>query len=476
MANVQVLVVEDYEPCAQLIQDFLKAPGYDVWATVSSGEEALQTVAKTAPDLVLMDIHLAGAMDGVTAAVEIQSRFNLPVIYITAYADEPTVKRALRTEPFGYLLKPFNANELRTTIELALYKHQMEMRVKESERWLATILKNIGDAVVAVDVEGRVTFINPVAEALVGIQEHVAAGTPLTAILNVMNEQMEALTQEAVMNALRQDLAQNLTRYTRLRAKDGSEAFIESSVAFIHERPGQITGAVLVFRDITERKREEENRAHLIKRVIEAQEEERRWIAQELHDETGQSLTFLLLGLRMIENARWLKKAKAQAKQLHQITTRILTNLGHMARGLHPAVLDDLGLVVALNRHASDYVQSRGIAVDVHTQGLDSSRLPSPIEIALYRIVQEALTNIAKHAHAKRVSIVLTRNPSGIQAIIEDDGCGFDVETTLRTAAISGHLGLYGMRERAALLGGSVTIEAKEGKGTTVSVHLPLGA
>jgi signal transduction histidine kinase len=160
--------------------------------------------------------------------------------------------------------------------------------------------------------------------------------------------------------------------------------------------------------------------------------------------------------------------------QLRHITVQILDNLRRLARGLHPSILDDLGLVVALTRYTTDYAQSHGITVNVHTERLDSSRLPSAVETALYRIMQEALTNIARHAAAKNVRIALMRQPLGVHMTVEDDGCGFDVETTLRTSTTSGHLGLFGMCERAMLLGGSVTIESKSGKGTSVVVQIPL--
>jgi signal transduction histidine kinase len=204
------------------------------------------------------------------------------------------------------------------------------------------------------------------------------------------------------------------------------------------------------------------------------QEQERRWIARELHDETGQSITSLLVGLKMIEDTRRIKDARTQANRLRQITVQTLDDLGRLARGLHPSILDDLGLVVALNRYAADYAYSYGIAVDIRTRGLDSNRLPSSTETALYRILQETLTNIARHAAAKNVRITLERQPKGVLLVVVDDGCGFDVETKLRTSAISNHLGLYGMRERAALLGGSIIIKSKKGKGTAISVRIPL--
>ena len=131
-------------------------------------------MAETLLDLVLMDIVLEGDMDGVKAAEHIRNHFDIPVVYLTAYSDDTTLQRAKITEPYGYILKPFQERELYTTIEMALYKHKMERKLKENEQWLATTLKSIGDAVIATDTKGFVTFMNPVAEVLTGWKQEEA--------------------------------------------------------------------------------------------------------------------------------------------------------------------------------------------------------------------------------------------------------------------------------------------------------------
>jgi signal transduction histidine kinase len=204
-----------------------------------------------------------------------------------------------------------------------------------------------------------------------------------------------------------------------------------------------------------------------------AREEEQRRIARELHDETGQSLTSLLVGLRALGDAPTLDAARAQAAELRRTTRRTLDEVRRLARGLRPLALDELGLVPALEQLASDYSQTRGIAVDVQARGLDATRLPALLEATLYRTVQEALTNAAEHGRAKTVSVVIQRLPGALQAIVTDDGSGFDVEAVLRGPRVRG-LGLPGMRERAALVGGSVTIESTPGEGTTIYVRVPL--
>jgi len=143
---------------------------------------------------VLMDIKLKGDMDGIDAAQRVRDEFNIPVVYLTAYSDENTLQRAKVTEPAGYLLKPFKDRELYATIEMALYKHKMEMELKKSAQRFATIILSIGDAVIATDLQGRVTFMNPVAETLTGWNSQDAIGRDISDVFNIVNED----TREAI--------------------------------------------------------------------------------------------------------------------------------------------------------------------------------------------------------------------------------------------------------------------------------------
>ena len=143
MEKAQILVVEDERIVAKNIQNKLKKFGYDIPAVAYSGEEAIKKIAETHPDLVLMDINLEGDMDGIQAAEQIRTRFDIPVIYLTAYADEETMQRAKVTEPYSYILKPFQAEELQTNIELALYKHKMDKELRESEEQHRTLFKGV---------------------------------------------------------------------------------------------------------------------------------------------------------------------------------------------------------------------------------------------------------------------------------------------------------------------------------------------
>jgi two-component system, NarL family, sensor histidine kinase DevS len=205
-----------------------------------------------------------------------------------------------------------------------------------------------------------------------------------------------------------------------------------------------------------------------LRRVVEGQELERRRLARELHDETGQALTSILLGLKHVEEAESEEEARKAAAGLREQIVETLQNVRRLAVELRPSALDDFGLAPALERLGEAFAGKSGIEVDIQAN-LDATRLPGEVETALYRIVQEALTNVAKHAEATRVSVVVTRRGNGVTAVIEDDGHGFGA------GGGSGEgLGLVGMRERVGLLGGRLAIESTEGAGTTVVAEVPV--
>jgi PAS domain S-box-containing protein len=258
MAKAQILIVEDDNIVVMELRDRLQSLGYAVAAVASYGEEAIEKAAETRPDLVLMDIRLKGDIDGVEAAQEIRTRFDIPVIYLTAYADENTLQRAKITEPYGYIIKPFEEGELRSTIEMVLYRHKIERKLKESERWLATTLRSIGDAVITIDEKGLVTFMNPVAEALTGWKQEDALGRDLTEVFKIVNEETGILAESPVTKALREGVTVGLANHSILIAKDGTETPIDENAAPIRDDKGKVIGVVLVFRDITERRQEEE--------------------------------------------------------------------------------------------------------------------------------------------------------------------------------------------------------------------------
>ncbi len=217
------------------------------------------------------------------------------------------------------------------------------------------------------------------------------------------------------------------------------------------------------------RRERESLRRQLLEKVITTQEEERKRIARELHDSTSQTLTSLIVGLRVMENSCPDGQVKTQAQELREVAAQTLDEVHNLSIQLRPRLLDDLGLAAALERLASDWQARHKIPVDLLVH-LGSERLPGDVEITLYRIVQETLTNIARHAKANSASVLVEQRGSVVVAVVEDDGVGFDMDG----ASSERHLGLLGIRERAELLGGRLTIESVSGKGTSLFVEIPL--
>lgn len=254
MAKAKILVVEDEAVVAEDIKVTLQNMGYEVSAVIPSGETAVKKTEELKPDLVLMDIVLKGKLNGIDAAREIHSRLNIPVIYLTAYSDEKTLERAKVTEPFGYIVKPFGDRELHSAIEVALYKHRMERKLKESQEWLSTVLGSIGDAIIATDREAKVIFMNLVAEALTGCRGIEVMGKGLKEVFNIINEETGKEIENPVTKILGEGVAVKITEQAVLVSKDGIKRLIDGNSSPIKNEEGKIIGAVLVFRDVTEKK------------------------------------------------------------------------------------------------------------------------------------------------------------------------------------------------------------------------------
>jgi signal transduction histidine kinase len=258
-----------------------------------------------------------------------------------------------------------------------------------------------------------------------------------------------------------------------LACAEGVTCFCKEDLVLLEAVGRQIGIAIENARLWEELQHKEEIRGELLRKVITAQEEERQRIARELHDETGQALTSLLVNLRLLERAQTPAEIVSQTQEMREIVANILDSIRDLAVELRPSVLDDLGLVPALSRYAQECTKRLGIQVDFIAAGLSQTRLPHEMETTLYRIAQEALTNVARHAQTNHASILLERRGHEVVMIIEDDGCGFNAAQALDTAGRA-HLGLFGMRERAELVGGRLVVESAPGGGTTVSVVIPL--
>jgi len=256
--KIRILIVEDEAIVAEDLELAVTNIGYEVVGRAVSADAAVDKAVKLKPDLVLMDIVLRGEKNGIDASREIKEKVDIPVIFLTAYSDVGLIDKAKSTEPYAYLVKPFQERQLLASIETAIHKSGIEKRLEESEEWLATTLMSIGDAVIATDGVGCVKSMNHVAERLTGWKQGDAVGKPMTDVFKIINGETGEEIENPVTKILREGVVVGLAGQTTLMAKDGAKIPIDDSFAPIKNDKGGIIGTVLAFRDVTERKAAED--------------------------------------------------------------------------------------------------------------------------------------------------------------------------------------------------------------------------
>lgn len=360
-------------------------------------------------------------------------------------------------------------------------RRRAERALRESERRYRDFIEGTDDLVVRLDREGRFIYVNHTSERILGLSPEECAGL---SAFDFVHPDDRAATREA-FERWAAERVKGTTFENRQLSRDGRISQVLWTVNPRYDERGRLTSVTAIGRDITARERLEvaereaiEARAELkaerlerelgrevLRRSIAAQEEERRRIARGLHDETAQALTGILLGLGRIEAATELEAARGEAKGLGGEVSEALRELRRIAMSLRPTVLDDLGLVPALEQLAEQTPAAERSAVSFHHSRLEE-RLDPSVETAVYRVVQEALTNAARHAGASTITVELRQQDGALSATIEDDGCGFNPERR--------GLGLTGMRERAELIGGELAIASAPGDGTSVILRVPM--
>ncbi|MEB3830176.1 hybrid sensor histidine kinase/response regulator [Phormidium sp. CCY1219] len=324
MANQQILVVEDEQIQALELQKMLENLGYQVPIAVTSGEAAIAAAKDRQLDVVLIDLNLSGTINGVSAAKQIRDRFNIPVVYLTESSDEETLQRAKLTTPFGYLVKPLEANYLKTTIEMAIYRHQLEQELKQSQQWFATTLHSIGEAVIATDAGGIIRFINPVAESITGWRRSQALGKDVSEVFCIVNPSAHLpypeapgkhnlqlaegneISLENIDEPSPVDRGWTASCDRLLIAKDGRQIPIDDTVAPINDENNKIIGAVYVFRDISARQQ------------TEALEKERIRLETEIKE-------------RSLAEAE-IRRSLELEKELSELKSRLITTISHEFR------------------------------------------------------------------------------------------------------------------------------------------------
>ncbi|MBN2442268.1 MAG: response regulator [Spirochaetales bacterium] len=302
--KIKIMVVEDTYIVAKDIQDSLQELNYVVDHITDSGTEAINLAEKYNPDIILMDIKLKGAMDGIEAATIIKDQYNIPVIYLTAYADEYTLQRAKRTEPSGYIIKPYKREEIHSAIEMALYKRKMENYLKQREEFLSTTLKSISDAVITTDKSARITFINPIAEELSGWNQEDLLGNHISQLYRSTDEKNNKITENPVLLVLSNGEKKTIDDHVFM-TKQNKPIVISSDISPIKNNKGEIIGTVITVRDNTEKQK-------IQKELIKAQKlASLSHIAGNIGHEFNNLLTVIIGNIELIKHTGTLDKTCA---------------------------------------------------------------------------------------------------------------------------------------------------------------------
>jgi two-component system, cell cycle sensor histidine kinase and response regulator CckA len=263
--NTSILIVEDEGLIALDLRKKLEQVGYSVPMVVDNADDAILGVESLMPSLVLMDIRLRGPQDGIEAADRIRRQFHIPVMFVTAHADRDTLERARITEPFGYIVKPFHSVDFRAQIEMAIWKHKMEQKLRVSEAWLSTTFRNVADALIATDSEGNIALMNAPAAELTGWECGVSKGKPLLDVFQVFDE----ITNLPVVNPL-DDIYDGRELHTgprsfKLTRRDSADPIVVEAELSVNRDEGALLGIIVVFRDVTARRKAEKQHQQLQK-------------------------------------------------------------------------------------------------------------------------------------------------------------------------------------------------------------------
>jgi PAS domain S-box-containing protein len=468
-SEATVLYVDDTEAQRYAVSRVLRNAGFSV-LEARSGQQALD-MSTTSPDIIILDVNLPD-ISGIEVCKRLKASegtARTPILQVSATAVSTEARVAgLEGGADAYLTQPIESQELVATVRALLRVRKTEERLWQSQLQYRSFFEANPLPCLVFDTSNLgILTVNASALQHYGYTREEFASMTLRDLVAPED-------QAAFLLALSEsDPEKHSLRIWSHVTKASKLIDVEMTWAPLELNGENVRLAIL--QDITEKQalqiaqHQEEVRRLLLERALQAQEDERRRIARELHDEAGQLMTSLLVGLRSLSDVRRLADAKHQAKLLREIASNAINELGRLARGLHSSVLDDLGIEVAIQRYTDEFSRAHNIRVELVMIGARLAEFSGDEQIHLYRIVQEALTNVARHSQAKCVHVKFQASKSGLDVVIRDDGRGFSTATK----GSSRHLGIEGMRQRAASLGGTLQTSSPGSGGAQVHVHIP---
>jgi PAS domain S-box-containing protein len=466
----RILVAEDDGMVAEAICDRLTEAGYEVLGRPETGTAAVEAALALRPDLILMDVRLKGEVDGIRASELINQKMRVPVVYLTGDSDVKTLERAKAASAYGYVLKPFHIRNLIVAIEVAIDRFEMERRLEDSQLTYATILGSVTDAVIAVDTERRVRFMNGVAERLTGWSTRDAERAPVQTILSISDPTGDQVATELIEGVFTSRAQSPLRREAFVLSREGIRVAVDGGMSCVVDSLGRIVGASITLRDVTDARRAESERRDLEAALLDAVGREQRRFARDLHDGLGQELTGLSLLLSALASTAHAARSPhvSDLERACEVARHALESCRSVARGLSPIAPTAGGLIDALRGLVSRLKGSSGPAVDIAVSEVSPLGLSPAASDHLYRIAQEALANALKHSHASAITVSLDIDPATVRLEICDDGEGLKIPEV----ATEG-LGLRTMRYRASLLGARFQVRPSQPAGTCIVCECP---
>jgi len=490
MVPQNILVSDDEPPVRELLKLVLQGEGYNVFIA-SDGIEALEIVKKTPIDIAILDIRMP-RLNGIETLKEIKTIApNIEVIIITGFADFESLRRSMvEYGAFDYLLKPFKTPDITTVIKKAVLKHdsvqkkepgdkifQLERdflertrELRESQIKHKEIIENSNDMILVVQ-GGRIKFANRKTFELTEYPEKEILGL---FFMELINPKDRIWVKEKRLNPLKSK--KSSTTYSfRAMKKNGESFLVEvNEVKTIWEgKP-----ALLEFiRDISERMQAEQHIQALGQQLMRAQETERQKLARELHDHLAQDLSTLKIGIDTLfsdfSDPGMLEEVKKKAFEFSAMLKHSIMAVRDLAYELRPPSLGQFDIARTFGAYCEEFAGKTGIKVDYFSAGMDELKFDPDIEINLYRLMQESLHNIKKHAHAIEVRVRLIASFPYIILSIEDNGKGFNVKDRMVKASQEKRMGLRSMKERVALLHGKIKILSRLNQGTKIFIEVP---
>ena len=498
----RVLIAEDESLIAEELRDRLEQMGFSVVGVVASGEAAIARAHEAVPDLLLMDIRLKGRVDGIEAATEIRRQLNVPVIYVTAHGDDTTIARAKRTNPVGYVIKPFTDRALQVAIDIGLHQHATEWRLSESREFFATTLTSIADAVIATDVDERITFMNPAAEALTGWRGADAMHRPLGEVFRLIDPATRTVPASPVARTLREGAVGTLPDGISLVTREGVEIPIADTSAVIRDAAGRIRGTVVAFRDVSSRLQAQEALRAAEERLRQSQRLEAigRLAGGVAHDINNLMTVVVGCGAMLLEDLEPASPHHRLVEEIEEAGERAVTLARQLlAFGgkqiLVPSVVN-LNDLVSTTESLIRRIIGEDVTVTTRLQP-DVGRVkvdPGQMELVIVNLAVNARDAMPQGGtltfgtgRAIADGTFSTEAPDvqpGRYAVlsVSDTGSGMDAETKVRifepffTTKQPGHgtgLGLatvYGIVKQS---GGHIYVHSQPGHGTRFKIYLP---